>query len=250
MASVVEPLYAHRSSSDRLTTSPDQYDVSGKFGNFSPRFTIKRRYEAKPEVYNVDYVGRLEPYIMPRSPRYTIGCRFEPMFDPTGNNGPSYIPPAFGSQARKITIGKRFSDAVADAMSKPRVKQVPRKVLERALTAPEEPQSARRPPVKIPDLPPMPRFNEGRTVAEGEILKPNFAAVKPRVPVHEPECEPERGLTTTSARVGRLRNRPWNPNENLTECGPTGKTEFRYLRNYSQGPAYTIGNKDYTELIR
>lgn len=249
---VVEPIYAHRSSSDRLMTSPDQYDVSGKFGNFSPRFTIKCRREEKPVVCDVDYVGRLEPYIMPRSPRYTIGCRFEPMFDPTGNNGPSYIPPAFGSQGRKATIGRRFTDPIEQAMSKARVKPVPRRVCERTISLQKEEPIVTRPPITIPDLPPMPRFNEGRKIIPGEELRPNFAAVKPRVPVHEPQTEvpPETLRGASSARTGRLRNRPWNPNENLTQCGPTGRPEFRYIRSNAQGPAFTIGNRDESELVR
>ena len=259
----VEPIFVRSPIAARLNTSPDQYDVSGKIGSFSPRFTIKRRHEEKPVVDNIDFVGRLDAYIMPRSPRYTIGSRHEPMFDPTGNNGPSYVPPAFGSQATRIVIGKRLPDKkeIEEELTKKEQKEREKFKARYAahqreanlMMTMEEARS--KPGIKIPDLPPMPKFNHGRRIVDGEPLRPNFAAVKPRVPIHEPEMDLEKDIETMSARRIKTRglktaNRSLDPNELLNQCGPVGKAEFRYIRNLDSGPKYTIGNRiDNLDLI-
>jgi hypothetical protein len=68
----MEPLYARRQQSDYFTTSPAQYNLFGRFGEFSPRYTIKNKYPDKS-----DPVFRLPPSTMPRSPQYSGSYRSE-----------------------------------------------------------------------------------------------------------------------------------------------------------------------------
>lgn len=251
---VKEPIYARRQLSDRFNTSPDQYDISGTFGNFGPKFSIKNRFPDKQIVVNnVEYVGRLESYILPKSPRYTISTRYpEKRLDTDGIVGPTYIPPAFGSDGRKPSIGQRYPDKQSQAMmsngnnsGKDRIPpfsarsaapRVSERFIDYSIPTVVHPTTARRErPVQ-------------RVTRDPNHIKPDFESVLMEYSVREPKWE--RGGQCQSARSANPRFGMSKPGPNEMACGPIGNAEFRMLPNLPSGRKFTIGNRETADLVR
>jgi hypothetical protein len=207
----MEPIYGRRQQSDRFTTSPDQYTLFGKFGDYSPRFTIKRKYPEKQIIYNVDYVGRLEPNDMPRSPSFTISCRHPHSIDPDGLIGPNYVPPSFGSQSPHISIHRKFTEK-------------------------EKPNAAQQ-EAKY-------RFKSGDPERDGGISSKHSAQNAQNLTIQEPETVAPR-----SARTKTLRKRI-SQREGRAPCGPIGRPEARMLPELPRGIMHRIQLRETADLVR
>jgi hypothetical protein len=218
----MEPLYGRRQQSDRFTTSPDQYTLFSKFGDFSPRFTIKRKYPDKHVVYNVDYVGRLEPNDVPRSPSYTISCRHERGIDPDGLIGPAYMPPSFGSEGRHISIHRKFTE-------------------KDSLNAAQQEAKYRFIPTDMRESP----------VAETGVAQYSIAALlssrsAQQMTVQEPMSdEPPPRSARRKTLSKRIRQR-----EERALCGPVGRPEPRVLPALPRGVMHRIQNRETADLVR
>jgi hypothetical protein len=227
----MEPIYARRQQSDYFTTSPDQYNLFGKFGSFSPRYSIKNKYQDNTVEFNVEYVGRLEPNNVPKTPSYTISCRHEPSFDPDGLVGATYLPAAFGNYGPKYTIGRKFREETPTT-ARPTVKR--RLSLGSTRELPIVPTAIQLPSLEEMNIP---------KIDHGDGPWPDFSKVKPRFPVREPESD------RASARSGGLSTRIVNTHDEF-KCGPIGNTDYRKLPELPTGPRWTISKKETADLVR
>jgi hypothetical protein len=225
----MDPLFARRQQSDRFTTSPDQYRLFGGFGDYSPRFTIKNKYPEKRVVYNVDYVGRLEPNNMTSSPRHTIGERRERPLDPDGLVGAQFLPPPFGSFGPRFSIRPKLGDKATETRSG-QTKPAKRVSL-----------SARPAPDVQDSHGSLPRFSIAGMVAahENERMKTTAA-------VHEPD---DRAITPQSARAKPLTKRVIQ-REERTGCGSIGRPDYRRLPDLPRGPMWTIRERETADFVR
>jgi hypothetical protein len=218
----LEPLYARRQQSDRFTTSPDQYTLSGKFGDYSPRFTIKRKYPDKQIVYNVDYVGRVEPNNVPRSPRYTIACRHAPPMDPDGLAGPTYSAPPFGSGSPRIAIHRRFPE-------------------KEQLTAAQQTAKYRFVPPPAGGAAVAPEADTG--VPKYSIA--GLLSARSQQPIVQEPPEIERSTPRTRTITKAIAQR-----EERALCGPVGRPEARMLPPLARGVMHRIQNRETADFVR
>jgi hypothetical protein len=226
-----EPIYARRQQSDYFTTSPDQYNLFGNFGVFSPRYSIKNKYQDHTTVFNVEYVGRLEPNNMPKSPAYTISRRHEPPLDPDGLVGATYMPPPLGNYGPKYSIRRRVRE---DAPSTPNPVIKPRTSADCTAPSYAPTRTIQLPSLEDMDIPKVDR---------GEGPWPDFSKVTPRFQVHEPESEPG------SARSFGMSTRIVNTHDEF-RCGPIGQPEFRKLPDLPSGPRWTIAKRETADFVR
>lgn len=97
---------------DENLPGPASLDVRREPGVDSPRFTIKQKYPDRPPSAAVPY-RQIPTTLCADSPKYTMRPRY-PERDEQKTPGPSYIPPAFGSELRKTgnaTFGPRGGSA-------------------------------------------------------------------------------------------------------------------------------------------
>jgi hypothetical protein len=223
-------LSGRRQPSDRFTTSSDQYTLFGRFGDYSPRFTIKNKYSDKRGVYNVDYVGHLEPNNMTRSPRYTIAERRERPLDPDGLVGAQYLPPPFGSFGPRFSIRPKLRDKGTETQS--------------GQTKPAKYVSlSTRPAPDVHDSQgSLPRFSVAGMVAAHESER----MMNTRAAVHEPDSD---STPPQSARARALTKRIVQ-REERAKCGPIGRPDFRRLPDLPRGPMWTISERETADFVR
>jgi hypothetical protein len=227
----MEQIYARRQPSDYFTTSPDQYNLFGKFGSFSPRYSIKNKYPDRPPAYNVEFLGRLEPNNVTKPPSYTISCRHETSGDPDGLVGPTYTPPPMGTHGPRYSIGRKLQDD-APSTSRPIMKP-------RTNTDYSRSSITASTPVHLPSLKDM----KLPKVDRGEGPWPDFSKVTPRFQVREPESGPG------TARSFGMSTRIVNTHDEV-RCGPVGRPEYRKLPELSPGLRWTIKGKENADFVR
>ena len=94
----------HATSSATKTPGPGAYMPPSMFGNESPKYTIKNRYKDRPNTTDGSFQNI--PSTIGTGHKYSFGVR------PKDSNkfvppGPSYIPPAFGTDAHKSSFHSR-----------------------------------------------------------------------------------------------------------------------------------------------
>lgn len=91
----------HATSSATKTPGPGAYMPPSSFGNESPRYSIKNRYPQKQ--YNTDGSYQAYPSTIGTGRKYSFGVRPKDLEKPV-TPGPSYVPPAFGSDGQKSSF--------------------------------------------------------------------------------------------------------------------------------------------------
>ncbi|OHS98139.1 hypothetical protein TRFO_35462 [Tritrichomonas foetus] len=100
-------IFARRSLRDRLTVGPADFDTSPRFGDSSPRYTIKEKRKEKVVYDNKDFPNHLgEPNDTKRSPAYSIRPRYSDKI--YKGNEYCFYPQNFGSDGLKKTISGKI----------------------------------------------------------------------------------------------------------------------------------------------
>lgn len=91
------------------TPGPGSYMPPSYFGNESPKYTIKNQFPEKKKVLGPGYNDM--PNSIGKGPKYSFGNRRKEPDGPS-SPGPSYIPPAFGSNSVKISFHGRSEESI------------------------------------------------------------------------------------------------------------------------------------------
>ena len=105
-------LVARVTSNQGSNPGPGAYDVSGSIGK-GPKFTMKSRHESSVRPITAPY--RLLPSTVGQGPKISLASRYEVRFH-EDVPGPDYIPPALGSDGKKIAMSYRHNE-VKDSRS-------------------------------------------------------------------------------------------------------------------------------------
>ena len=100
-------LLARVTSHDAASPGPAAYQTDYKIGSESPSFTIKGRHETISRPVTAPY--RALPSTIGQGPKFTMTSRHKDR-DISTTPGPNYEPPAFGSDAKKISMSYRHSE--------------------------------------------------------------------------------------------------------------------------------------------
>ena len=89
------------------TPGPGAYNPSDATLKVGPKFTFKGRHETSTRPDTAQY--RLLPSTIGQGPKISLGSRHAER-NSENTPGPSYIPPSFGSNARKSSMGMRHKE--------------------------------------------------------------------------------------------------------------------------------------------
>ena len=100
-------LFARRTSRQNDSPGPGAYDTGSPLGSGVPKYSMKSRHSLTEKIEGAPY--RVLPSTIGVGPKVSLSSRHATLSSADSVPGPSYVPPALGSDAKKISFSSRHS---------------------------------------------------------------------------------------------------------------------------------------------